>query len=313
MQSKNIWFWVKTILIALLIAWFLRTFFVESYRVPVCSMENTLLEGDRIFVNKLSYGIRLPMTVLSIPFVQDSILGMKSYSTALEFPYKRFFEKKVSKNDVVIFNDPINNLQLPIDKRKISISRCLALPGDTLAFRDNMLYVNNEALVQSPNVVEPYYYEKINEDLITGEMKHLQIPDRGVTTVDSLNVRLLSRYETFLLKQEIDGTIQINVLRPTYEFIVPSKGEKIEINDENYYVYLPIITAIEGKEAKYEDNALWIDGEEVESFEFTKDYYWMLPDNRAKYVEVNVAAFVPETHIIGKAERIWNRGFQKIR
>ncbi|MCL1943046.1 MAG: signal peptidase I [Candidatus Azobacteroides sp.] len=314
MQVNAIWFWVKTIFVALVIAWFLRAFFIESYRVPACSMENTLLEGDRIFVSKTSYGIRLPMTILSIPFCHDSVCGIKAYSTWWELPYKRIFESSPKRNDVVVFNNPAKEFGVPVDKQKISISRCLALPGDTLVFKDKMVYVNGNALVQSPNVVEPYYYSKRFEERIVDELNSLKIPDRGVKHVDTLNIRLLSRYETFLLEQELSDSIAIEVLRPTYGLIVPSKGTKIKITDENYFIYLPIISAAEGKSVKYENNMLWIEGKQVDSYEFSQDYYWMLPDNRENYIEVNVtASFIPETHIIGKAECIWSKGFRKIR
>ena len=144
MRKRTVWFWIKTLLIAFFIAWFLRAFIVESYHVPACSMENTLTKGDRIFVSKLSYGIRLPMTILAIPFCQDSIqlFGIKSYSTYYTFPYTRIFRKDVKRNDVVVFNNPTNDFTIPIDKQKISVSRCFALPGDSLVFRDNMVYIN---------------------------------------------------------------------------------------------------------------------------------------------------------------------------
>jgi signal peptidase I len=313
MQAKTVWFWVKTILAALIVAWFLRTFFIESYSVPACSMENTLMEGDRIFVNKMSYGIRMPMTVLSLPFFQDSIFGMKTYSTLLELSYKRFFEEKVKRNDVVVFNYPANIPGVPIDKHKISISRCLALPGDTLVFKDKMVYINGEAVSQSPNVVEPYYYPQKLESMVSDKMKHLMILDRGLTVVDSLNIRFFSRYETFLLNQELAGSVNIEVLRPSYGLIVPSKGTKIKVTDDNYLVYLPVISVIEGKAVKYEDETLWVGEKQVDEYKFVRDYYWMLPDNRRNYVDVNVTAFIPDTHIIGKAECIWSRGFKKIR
>lgn len=313
MQAKTVWFWVKTIIAAMLIAWFLRTFFIESYRVPACSMENTLIEGDRIFVNKTSYGIRFPMTVLSLPFFQDSVFGLKTYSALIELPYMRFFEKNVNRNDVVVFNYPTNDPRIPVDKQKISISRCLALPGDTLVFKDKMVYINGDATAQSPNIVEPYYYPQKFESAISGKMEHLNILDRGIKPVDSLNIRFFSRYETFLLNQELPDSVKIDVLRPSYGLVVPSKGAKIKITDENYFIYLPVISAIEGKPVKYEDDILQIDGSDVDEYEFTRDYYWMLPDNRLNYIDVNVTSFIPDTHIIGKAECIWNRGFKKIR
>ena len=311
MRAKTGWFWIKTILIALITAWVLRTFLIESYSVPACNMENTLLDGDRIFVSKISYGIRLPMTILSIPFCHDSLFGLKTYSPTPSFPYKRLFEGKPERNDVVVFNNP-KDPSIPIDKQKVSIGRCMALPGDTLVFKDKMAYINGKEVAQSPNIVEPYYYSKKYDPQILKMMYLLRIPDRGLKVIDSLNIRFFSRYENFLMKRELSDVV-IEVLRPTYSLVVPAKGSKIKITEENYYVYLPLISDIERKTVTFQDNTPNINGVPIDSYDFTLDYYWILPDNRSNCIEVSDAAFIPETHIIGKAQYIWNKGFRKIK
>ena len=314
MNKKTIWFWVKTLLIALVITWFLRIFIVESYRVPASSMENTLLEGDRIFVSKFSYGIRLPMTPLGFPLFHDSIpnLGMKSYSTFVKFPYFRLFKGDVERNDVVIFNQQGDNLDIPLDKQKISISRCLALPGDSLVFENELVYVNGKPLIQSPDLVEPYYYHQKDNEIINNLLDKLHIPIRNVTTVDSLQVNLLSRYETFLLQQELPKDLRMNAIRPKYKLTVPRKGDVIRITEEDYYIYASIIARNKSCNVHFKNDSLWINDKYVENFEFSQDYYWMLPDNRMNYLDNATISFVPETHIIGKAACRWNRGIQKI-
>lgn len=315
MNQKTIWFWIKTLLIALVIAWFLRTFVIESYRVPASSMENTLLEGDRIFVSKLSYGIRLPMTPLSLPFFHDSIrsLGIKSYSTLVKIPYIRLFKRDVTRNDVVIFNQQGENFNIPIDKQKISISRCLALPGDSLAFENDLVRVNGNLLTQSPNLLEPYFYHQKDNEIIGKASDVLQIPTREAAVVDTLHVRLLSRIEAAMLQQNLPKDVQLNAIRPNYKLVIPKKGDVIRITDDNYYFYWPIITGSERCDARFENDSLWINGGYTEDFKFTQDYYWMLPDNRVNYADDATSAFVSETHIIGKAIYLWNRGIRKIR
>ena len=61
--------WLKAIGYAFLITWFIRLFLIQGFFIPSASMEQTLLTGDFIFINKLAYGSRLPFTPLSIPFV----------------------------------------------------------------------------------------------------------------------------------------------------------------------------------------------------------------------------------------------------
>ncbi|HRF20472.1 MAG TPA: S26 family signal peptidase, partial [Chitinophagaceae bacterium] len=71
-------------------------------------MEKTLLVRDFLFVSKLSYGPRIPNTPLSVPFVHNYMpIGKgKSYSTALQLPYIRWFASKVKRGDAVVFNFP---------------------------------------------------------------------------------------------------------------------------------------------------------------------------------------------------------------
>jgi len=314
MNKKTIWFWVKTLVIAFVITWFLRTFIVESYCIPASSMENTLLEGDQIFVSKFSYGIRLPMTPIAFPLFHDSIpgLNMKSYSRYIQFPYFRLFKRDVERNDVVVFNRQSDGLNIPIDKQKIFISRCLALPGDSLAFENELVYVNGKPLAQSPDLLEPYYHHQKDSKAISGLLSGLNILVRDIETVDTLQVKLLSRYEMFLLQQKLPKNIRMIAIRPKCKLIVPRKGDIIRITEDNYFTYRSIITRSENCNVHFRNDSLWINNKYVENFEFPQDYYWMLPDNRINQLDNETSSFVPEMHIIGKATCRWNRDIQKI-
>lgn len=125
-KKKNIYIFLgKVILITLLIVFCIRTFFIEPYTVSTAQMETALVNGDRILIDKTAYGIRMPMTILSVPFTFDK------YSDMIELPYKRIFESNVKRNDIVLFNNPSDTLR-PLDKRELLLSRCIALPGDSV-------------------------------------------------------------------------------------------------------------------------------------------------------------------------------------
>jgi signal peptidase I len=94
---------------------FVRAFIVEAYKIPSGSMERTIFVGDFLLVNKLVYGATVPFTSYRLP--------------RLEAP---------DRGDIVVF-------EWPKDRRKNLIKRLLGLPGDTLAMRDGVLYVNNVA------------------------------------------------------------------------------------------------------------------------------------------------------------------------
>src|SRR5439155_6559598 len=70
-----LWEWTKSILVALVVWFFLRTFLVEAFRIPSGSMENTLLVGDFLFVNKLLYGAVVPLIHKHLPPLREPVRG----------------------------------------------------------------------------------------------------------------------------------------------------------------------------------------------------------------------------------------------
>jgi signal peptidase I len=74
------WEWTKSIVVALVVWFFLRTFLVEAFRIPSASMENTLLVGDFLFVDKTGYGGQF-----QVPFVGWRFLRLR-YGSVCRFP-----------------------------------------------------------------------------------------------------------------------------------------------------------------------------------------------------------------------------------
>ena len=111
---------LKTLLGALFIAVLIRSLIIQPFYIPSSSMEPTLLVGDRIFVSKFSYGY----SKHSFPFSPN-------------FSNDRFFSKKPSQGDLVVFKTPADN-------RTDYIKRLIGLPGDEIQFNNGNLYINNK-------------------------------------------------------------------------------------------------------------------------------------------------------------------------
>lgn len=105
--------WLDTITFALSAAMLIRFFVFEAFTIPTSSLEGTLLVGDFLFVDKFSYGMRIPNTPLSFPLVQNTFPASKgstpvnSYLDWIQIPYTRLPKlTEIKRNDLVVFNFP---------------------------------------------------------------------------------------------------------------------------------------------------------------------------------------------------------------
>ncbi len=108
-KNNKIIEWFDALIFAMIAVMFINIFFFQNYKIPTGSMEKTLLKGDHLFVSKLSYGPRIPQTLLHFPFTQNrwGTSKIKSYVEWIKIPYQRvkgFGE--VKRNDIVVFNFP---------------------------------------------------------------------------------------------------------------------------------------------------------------------------------------------------------------
>ncbi|WP_394665961.1 signal peptidase I [uncultured Chryseobacterium sp.] len=147
---------VGSVTFAVVFATIIHVFVTQPFGIPTGSMERTLLVGDFLFVNKWSYGYRLPMRPLAIPFLQGTIMDTgekgnpkddpKSYVDAVKLPYERIFQfNKPQKKDIVVFNYPQDSVHTAIDRKDPYVKRCVAVAGDTFEMRAGRLFVNGKA------------------------------------------------------------------------------------------------------------------------------------------------------------------------
>ena len=282
--------WILAFVGAIVIVLLLRGFAFTSCLIPSTGMENSLFQGERILVNKWSYGLRLPL--------------MSAFS------YHRWRERPVQKRDIVVFNNPAGIQQPTIDRREIYISRCIGTPGDTLLV-DSLFSVSSPEAQFNPDKKRLYTYPASKENLITSLIRTLSITNDGLMgSDDSTHVRSFSRYEYYLLEQAIGDR---NWIRPLTEkqdkelkpLIVPSKGKALRVYPWNITLLRNTLVMHEGKQAEIKNDTLYIDGKPTQHYFFTKDYYWMASNNSVNLSDSRLFGFVPQDHMIGKASLIW--------
>lgn len=101
--------WIDALLFALVAVYIINLFFFQNYKIPTSSLEKTMLVGDHLFVSKMSYGPRMPITPIAFPLVQNTfpIINTNSYTEWPKWDYKRLKGfSDVKRNDIVVFNFP---------------------------------------------------------------------------------------------------------------------------------------------------------------------------------------------------------------
>ncbi|NDV96200.1 signal peptidase I [Dysgonomonas sp. 521] len=307
-KKKNIYIYLgKVIFITLLIILCIRTFLIEPYTISSPQMETLLIKGDRILIDKTAYGVRLPMTILTIPFTFDNIFGHRSYSTKIEAPYKRIFEKEVSRNDIVLFNNSLES-EKPLDKRSLIVSRCVALPGDTILVENGLFMINNRQYITSPDVMEEYTVNIMALNEVKEIMEEQDIPLRNLKHRSDTVSFVLNRLEAFIVNESLQDSLslksKVDTIR-SYRLPVPFRGKTVDINSNSLTMYRQIIELEQGDKIKVSDDMLFINGKEQNSYTFGDDYYWMLSDNKQNSTDSRTLGFIPFSSIIGKARLIW--------
>ena len=106
---KTIMSWVDAIIYALVLVYFLFLFVGQNYQIPSSSLEKSLLTGDFLWVNKVTYGPRVPQTPLHFPLAQNTLpfFNCKSYIETPQLSYHRLKGlRNVERMDIVVFNFP---------------------------------------------------------------------------------------------------------------------------------------------------------------------------------------------------------------
>jgi len=187
------WSWVKTILGAVAIVMVVNGLLIASFVVPTGSMENEVMTGDFVFVNKFIYGGSSPQTIpfLDIPLPFFRLPGLRD----------------PEKGDVIVFIFPGFRNEIKAKNFEYYLKRCVATAGDTLQVIDKKVFVNGKEQPVPPNAVfaDPAI-SKISNETFPPESHFtrdnwgpMRIPKEG--DVIPLNDSTCTSYEIFIQRE----------------------------------------------------------------------------------------------------------------
>jgi signal peptidase I len=252
---------IRLILFIFVLALIIRAFFIDAFRIPTGSMENTLLVGDNVLVNKIAYNFHSPRYV---PFTSISIPSFDIFSIS-----------QPDLGDVIVFKFPYGS-ELPDENSVNLIKRIAGLPGDTVRIIKQEVFVNGKSL--------PFPFAvKINRN----DRMEAGVVETGIFPPDSS------------WNKDNYGPI-----------FIPKKGDLIDLNPVNAHLWKTIIDRELGRNTlSVEGTVITIDGKPVHGYTITKNYYFVLGDNRENSMDSRYWGYVPEDMIIGRAFMIywsWN-------
>ena len=319
--------WLDAILFAVVVVTLINIFWFQAFKIPSSSMESSLYTGDHLFVSKLTYGARMPETPLTIPFTHNTFFGKESYSTSVQWKYRRLPGfRKVRKGDVVVFNFPngdtvfVNNpmvdyhaqvrafgrekvkafgpvIARPMDKKDHYVKRCVATPGDTLEVREGYVWVNGERQEIFPGIQLSYRVTtkaRTYVDVFTAGKLAKVKASPNVVAVEPLLDMDPSAVSMEIFPFTGDSGWTRDFFGPLW---IPEKGATVQLTRDNLPLYERIIRDYEGGSV---EKAL-----EEGCYTFKQDYYFMMGDNRHNSLDSRYWGFVPEDHIVGRPVVVW--------
>ena len=187
---RSVMSWVDAIVYALILVYFVFSFVGQNYQIPSSSLEKTLLTGDYLWVNKITYGPRVPMTPVHFPLVHNTlpIINTKSYLDHPSVEYRRLKGlRSVERGDIVVFNFPAGDtvatrfesspeyydilvdrygrerlhndkttfgdiIYRPVDRRQNFVKRAVGLPGERIRIVSDTIYIDGIAQPMPENV-----------------------------------------------------------------------------------------------------------------------------------------------------------------
>lgn len=238
----------------------INNFVVASFLVPTGSMENEVMAGELLFVNKFIYGPTTPRTVpltgIELGFLQIPPVRLPW------FRFPAFMD--VERGDVIVFEFPGYRDEVRSEEFQFYLKRCVALPADTIQIRERVLYVNGELLPLPRNI-------KFDRPWPVSE----EIPDERIFPPGAP------------WNEDYYGPL-----------VVPYEGMVIPMDPDTLQYWETFIRR-EGHTVAVVGGQVMIDGGVATEYTVERNYLFGMGDHRDNSLDSRFWGFIPEENLVG--------------
>lgn len=307
------------------------------YYVPSESMDKTIQPGEYILTNKLACGTRWfsdkGMTrLLGYSQVNRNDIVVFNFPEgdtvyAAEPTQNYYFFKRLMAAGKRVDSSVVSSEKcyLPLINRVAYVKRCVALPGDTLQIMNAELSINGIHYKDAFSYRVKYNIQG-NTDKITQALRLDDFQQCRVRTFEIPYVEVYGfpeqmkvwedKYPEYTVERAFGQYKPINIF-PSHKdrsrnwrkdnygpLYIPKQGDEISLTKDNLPIYERLIKVYEGNDLICRDEGFYINGIQANKYIIKQNYYFMMGDNRYFSMDSRSWGFVPEDHIIGKANMV---------
>lgn len=266
-----------SLLSPLILVIFVRTFIFDVFYVPSRSMEKSLFPGDYIFVDKIRFGPNIPENFSNFPVINNLISNDSSRNKYNSLSFTNDYKR----NDIIVFRDYTT-------KKKYLVKRLVGLPGEEIQIINSTVLINNKKLIE-PELISRNYLKSNNKLYHFSNHDFNKLPTSFKNKL-KIDIKELDNSNSEYYISEFNHIWSRDNFGP---LLIPKTGLKIELNAQNIVLYKNTII-------EYENSMLFERDNLPKFYTFTKNYYFVLGDNRHNSVDSRTFGFIPRVNIEGK-------------